>query len=319
MAEFKNKFSLSDSQLNTFSQCPRKWWFSRYGSWGGWEKNADPRTREVYRLKNLSGIYLWTGNRVHEALKKTITTWVETGVCPDEEIVVQEFLETLRREYRDSKNHPAGESFPKGFVKLIEHDDPDRAISDEKFKEVVDRAVASIRGFYKTSVYQKLAKLSPEERREAVLRKDDVLETVEIEIDGRKIPVYVTLDLAIKTNAGSLFIVDWKTGKPSQKHEDQLGLYVLFSSRKLGFSPEETAFAPIYLAYEPESSDYVVATTALVEDAERRLVVEGGKILSKVKDPENGVAEEENFEPIPKKGLFGCGGCEFRRVCPAAK
>ena len=39
--EFKNDFSWSFSRDNAFNTCKRKYYYSYYGSWGGWNKDAD--------------------------------------------------------------------------------------------------------------------------------------------------------------------------------------------------------------------------------------------------------------------------------------
>ena len=41
--EFKNQFSWSFSRHNSFETCKRKYYYSYYGCWGGWDKNADEK------------------------------------------------------------------------------------------------------------------------------------------------------------------------------------------------------------------------------------------------------------------------------------
>ena len=38
---FKNDFSWSFSRDSAFNTCKRKYYYSYYGSWGGWNKDAD--------------------------------------------------------------------------------------------------------------------------------------------------------------------------------------------------------------------------------------------------------------------------------------
>ena len=39
-AELKNEFSWSNSRDATFRECPRRYYFRYYGSWGGWSVSA---------------------------------------------------------------------------------------------------------------------------------------------------------------------------------------------------------------------------------------------------------------------------------------
>lgn len=315
MGALKNIFSLSNSQMDTFKECPKKYWFARYGSWNGWDETSPERTKEIYRLKNLSSIYLWTGDRVHKKIKEILTTWVDTGVMLPEETMVAEFLDTLRNEFKQSRAHPPGAPFRKGFLKLIEHDDPDRAVTDQKVKEVVDRAAKALRGFYKSDVLRLLGDLKPEERQAALLRKDDKLETANVVVDGRNVPVYVTLDVLVVFN-NWYFIVDWKTGKPEDKHEAQLGLYALFVTENLKGDPNRISYMPVYLAYTPEETAYMDTNAKHLRDARARVETVAREIFSRMENPDEGVALEEKFPPKPSK--FGCGWCEYARLCEAA-
>jgi len=60
-----NDFGWSASRDRTFQQCHRQYWFNYYGSWGGWEEDAEPRTRELWILKQLQSRYMWLGDLVH--------------------------------------------------------------------------------------------------------------------------------------------------------------------------------------------------------------------------------------------------------------
>ena len=66
----ENEFSWSISRARTFKDCPRKYWFHYYGSWGGWEPDADPEARELYQhlseVLSGQGLEVMTGNRVIE-------------------------------------------------------------------------------------------------------------------------------------------------------------------------------------------------------------------------------------------------------------
>ena len=72
MTDFKNKFSWSISQDRTFQTCKRKYYLNRYGSWGGWEKDADETTRKIYILKHQTTIPMLVGDVVHQTISKIL-------------------------------------------------------------------------------------------------------------------------------------------------------------------------------------------------------------------------------------------------------
>lgn len=313
MAQLKNTFSLSSSQIENFRSCPRKYWFSRYGSWEGWSPDADPRTRAIYRAKKLTNVYLWTGNRVHETIKTLLTTYSTTGELPGEDETLEKLREQLRADWRQSHDHPSEGPIAAETIRLIEHDDPEKAISDAKWRELTDRALASVSGFYRSKALAIILQHGPQN----LIRKDDVLETLTLSVEGREIPVYVTIDALIRTPEGYL-VLDWKTGKPkSDGHGDQLGLYALFVSEKYEAPPEAISFAPVYLAYEPQVLTPIGNDGPNTERVKSWLHESAQEILRRVADPDNGVADETFFEAIPSR--FGCGGCAFRRLCPCGE
>ena len=46
----RNEFSWSLSRDRVLRECARKYWFTHYGMWGGWQRRADPRTREFSEI-----------------------------------------------------------------------------------------------------------------------------------------------------------------------------------------------------------------------------------------------------------------------------
>ena len=72
MAELKNEFTWSASRHGSFAYCKRQYWWSYYGSWGGWERHAPAEAREAYMLKNLSSRWAWVGTAVHEQIERIL-------------------------------------------------------------------------------------------------------------------------------------------------------------------------------------------------------------------------------------------------------
>ena len=78
MAKLINEFSWSHSRRNAFEECMRKYYYSYYGSWNGWERDATDRQKELYLHNKLINRWMWLGKLVHESIK-TILALVHRG------------------------------------------------------------------------------------------------------------------------------------------------------------------------------------------------------------------------------------------------
>ena len=70
--ELQNTFSWSVSRDNLFRECLRKYYFSYYGYWGGWQQDAPERTRMIYILKQLKNRPIWIGQVVHSCIARSL-------------------------------------------------------------------------------------------------------------------------------------------------------------------------------------------------------------------------------------------------------
>ena len=139
MARLRNTFSWSASRDRLFRDCARAYWFSYYGSWGGWERGADPRTRRLYYLKNLTTLPMWIGSRVHDTVEGLIRA-LRNGRREDPGRAADEMVAAMRADYADSKRNRALEE-PKKAVRFAEHHygpEPPR----ERCRQVEPRAEA---------------------------------------------------------------------------------------------------------------------------------------------------------------------------------
>ena len=308
MASLVNSFSYSPSQWGQFETCHRQYWFSRYGSWGGWEKNCHPLTREIYRLKKLSNRYLWSGSRVHEAISGILKSF-QAGNPIDPELEKQKLLQRMRQDFRDSKSLPPGEIPPKGSYRFVEHDDQEMAIIDSAWKEIVEKSVVALENFFLSEPWEWIRSLGPD----CLLRTDEILESIPFQTDGVDFPVYLSIDLAINDPEG-LIILDWKTGKPSPKsHQPQLDLYAYYAVKKLDCPPDKVRTGAIYISSPERKVTLEYSSGKIMEETHARIETHTRTILSKIQDPFNGIANKDEFAPTP--GAYSCKSGFFRRVC----
>ena len=70
-----NEFSWSVSRHQLFTSCPKAYYYNHYGSWGGWEADANETTRKLYILKNIRPMVTWIGSIIHDLIKDTLTAY----------------------------------------------------------------------------------------------------------------------------------------------------------------------------------------------------------------------------------------------------
>ena len=103
MNQIRNEFSWSKSRNEIFKTCPRQYYFNYYAYWGGWEKNAQGRTRQIYILKNLKNRFMWAGEKVHDCIKHTLKN-LQRGISVlNSDEIVSVTLDKMRDEFRSSR------------------------------------------------------------------------------------------------------------------------------------------------------------------------------------------------------------------------
>ena len=102
MPDLKNEFSWSKSREDCFRRCPRQYFFTYYGSWGGWDKRAPERTRAIYIYKQLQSRQQWIGATVHNCLRWVLATLRNKGAVPQEETALGNMAKRLQLDFQDS-------------------------------------------------------------------------------------------------------------------------------------------------------------------------------------------------------------------------
>ncbi len=103
MTEIQNDFSWSKSRDEVFQICPRQYFFNYYGFWGGWDRDADERTREIYILKQLKNRYMWAGGKVHNCIKHTLKN-LQRGISVLElDDIVSLTINQILEDFRSSR------------------------------------------------------------------------------------------------------------------------------------------------------------------------------------------------------------------------
>ncbi len=289
------------SRAEKFRTCPRAYFFHYYGSWGGWERGAPDRVRQLWRLKKLTSRKAWAGSSVHDTIAWALEEASIRGSMPHLETAIGRMQKTMRKEFQESRS---GAWKVRRALGLREHayDEP---VDDEEWKDNWEHARRCLESFYESPVSSEILSVSPKQ-----WFPIDSLDS--FTLDG--VTIYVAPDFAFRDDDKHLRILDWKTGIPKEADRGQVQGYVLFAMDKWSARPEETLAELHYLgAAEVERIDVTPdALDAFKEEIKHSI----SKMLSRLADPTANLAREEDFEPTPSKHT--CNRCNFRGLCDAS-
>ncbi len=294
----KNEFSWSKSRHGKLEECPRQYYYQYYGSWGGWERDADPAVRELYVLKKLTTRPAWAGSCVHDAAKRVLTSLRDGGAPPVAEQVIDDTRGRMRAQFRESRDRVY--RVRKAFG-LLEHE-YDEPVSDEEWRanwELVERCLQAFLG----SRWLTLAAALPPERWLPI----DELGSFPFE--GTKI--FAAPDFAYRTADGGAVVVDWKTGQQRESDREQLLGYAMFARDTWGVPLERIECRVVYLPSANE--DEVRVGSEEVEAFAGRMRASIARMKALLDDPAQNLARIERF---PATGDDrACRRCPFRRPC----
>jgi CRISPR/Cas system-associated exonuclease Cas4 (RecB family) len=297
--ELRNEFSWSRSRDALFNECRRRYFYRYYGSWGGWRADADPLTREVYILKQLTGRQAWAGSVVHNCIQRSLEN-LHSGVEP---LPVDEILHITRQQMRQEwKRSRQGlyRDKPKSTA-LFEHE-YEVDLPDGEWKANADHVDACLRAFYASDLYRTFL----------ALPRGDWLEIEDLSsffLDGVK--VYVKLDAACRRD-GAVHIYDWKTGRRDEEdNKVQLTCYALYARDRWGVEPEELRIGEFSLARNrlqefrvdhndlQRVRDYILGS---IRDMQALLAAGDTNVV------------EADACPLTEE-LWRCKNCNFKRLC----
>ncbi len=306
MPDLSNEFSWSKSRHEKFAECRRAYFFTYYGSWGGWEAAAGSATRELYVLKKLSSRWQWAGSIVHGALKQVLSRAKVTGEVPPLEKVLERTRARARAEWAGSREKSYWREASR-IVGLVEHEYGE-AVADADWKRLYEQVVdGSIRAFYGSEVLDEIRRTP----REDWLTVDELDSWV---FEGTKI--WVAVDFALKDEDGRVHLLDWKTGKERGVDHTQVGIYALYAREKWGMPPDGVVGGLVYLVANGSPGGErvsVAADPAALEacKASMRASIRDMKVA--LADPGRNLAREEAFPRIDDGNA--CRRCPFRRPC----
>lgn len=294
----KNEFSWSKSRHAKLEECPRQYYYQYYGSWGGWEWDADPAVRELYILKKLTTRPAWAGSTVHDAVKQVLTVLRDGGLPPDLPRVIDATHRRMQAQFRESRDRLY--RVRKAFG-LVEHE-YEEPVSDQDWKDNWEAVKACLEAFF-GSRWLTLAASLPRERWLPI----DELGSFRFE--GTKI--FAAPDFAYRTADGGAVVVDWKTGQQRESDREQLLGYAMFARDTWDVPLEKLECRVVYLPSAAEDEVRVDAPEVEAFSARMRTSIERMKSL--LDDPAENTARLDRFPATGDERA--CRRCPFRRPC----
>ena len=301
MSTFKNEFSWSISRDRIFQTCPRQYYFNYYGYWGGWENDASKRTRQIYILKNLKNRHMWTGEKVHDCIRQTLTN-LQRGISVlDVDQIVDITLNQMREEFRSSREKRYM-THPKTCA-LFEHE-YEMQVSNDEWKRVADSMELCLRNFYGSETFVMLKELP----QQMWLEVEDFSS---FNLNNTKI--WAVLDCSFQTEDGGVTIIDWKTGRSvSEDVSMQLACYAMYAMEKWSVDPEKVKLIE-YNLLANQGVEFTVGAS-VIENTKTYITGSVADMQSLLVDvSENLPKEESAFLKMLDEGTRA--NCNFRKVC----
>ncbi len=284
----RSEFSWSLSRHDTFASCKRRYFYAYYAS------REDP---EVYRLKKLSALPMWAGSVVHDAIERLLKTRSRFPSATEQEVIVRAAVHSqMLSDWRDSEQGSLR-------FRLFEHEYAVPVQHEDK-KIAVTIVMRSLRNLFRSATLREAFDAGPE-------RWLSVEELVSFHVGG--VPVFLRMDLAFRTPAGQVVIVDWKTGRKQGRFaEMQVAGYALYA-RQQGWV-RETDELRTELAYLVLPR-YVrrAVQPATLQSARRFVEHSAAAMKALLRDPLANVAHIDDFPMIDRPQM--CRRCNFRRLC----
>lgn len=299
MTEFKNEFSWSKSRDGLFRECKRRYYFEKYGFWGGWRYDAPENVKELYMLRNIKPRYIWIGQVVHDIIKNVLSRYksgnkVDLGYA----------LSILRKRLQEDFSFSNTKSYKKDPKRggLFEHE-YDMLVSKDDWDELFKRAEDCIINFYNSDTFRHIKSIGPE-------NWTFLEDFLSFDFEGTKI--YLKIDFAVKHDDG-IILYDWKTGKDREdKNIDmQLACYALFVMQQWELSPEKIMTKLFNVAIDKE--DTFPITQDIINNTKEYIRNSIQEMKSVLKDKENNIADIKDFPKTTDE--YKCRTCSFKRVC----
>lgn len=314
MARLENELAWSFSRDERMRRCARKYYYQHYAAWGGWEREATPLQRELYRLTKLEQRATWQGAVIHRVIARALDEARRGRPAREPADVVEEALGWMRQDFADSRDDVARRAGNfKAHVRFLEHErphDPSSPGWKRAWKESAELVERCIRQFFASEHWRLLSQL-PEADWIEIEDWTGRGGPSSFELEG--VRVFAKIDCAFRMDGRSV-IVDWKTGRSARDDAPrQLAVYALYMRARHGIEPADLVAREVNVA-QGSVHEHDVSPEAL----ERFMALYRASIARMracLADPVANVPKPESEFPFTED-VRECQRCRFRSVCP---
>lgn len=301
MAELQNELVWSHSRAKLHAACRRAYWYTYYGSWGGWSAAAPAEARQAYLEKKLTTRAQWIGTVVHRMAEMGLELGRARG-GDDVEGAVTHVRAVARGDIAGSASG-AWRERPAKRVGFAEHYYAE-PVGEAEWDAAVAEIERQVRALHANRLYRRLLDVPERIREVEELRRFPVGD----------VDVYVALDVLVDDGRGGLVIIDWKTG---EAHDDatiaaQLGVYGLYVTEVLAADPDRITALHVNTRHGTETRHPV--GPAEIAAARAEIAATTAAMRAGLVDVAGNVARVEDHPALPE-GAPRCGHCNFRRIC----
>lgn len=301
MTGFKNEFSWSKSREEMFRKCARQYYYHYYGSWGGWQRDSEAKTRNIYVLKKLTNQHLWIGAKVHGAIGSLLQDLKNEKPLMPEDQVVERILEEMREDFKNSRSRNYWEN-PQACG-LFEHE-YQQELPSEAWKKIAGQVETCIRHFFQSTVFEEIQK-PPKAHWLAIEQVSHFF--------LNEIKVYVAIDFALREDE-KVIIYDWKSGSSVDKtdHDLQMACYGWYAWQQWNIDPKKIELVEVNLTDMKIIKHRVEGVN--LEKIQKRIFNSIQDMQFLLEDIANNNASEERFGLTEQERY--CNFCNFKKLCP---
>ncbi|MDP5274701.1 PD-(D/E)XK nuclease family protein [Chengkuizengella axinellae] len=295
------EWSWSQSRDQIFKDCQRKYYYHYYGSHNGWLRDASEDQRTMYRLKQITNLYMILGDGIHLMAEASLKQWQLEKSLPDQKEITEDVRFHLNQAYKDSQDIMRWKVAPKKLKMLHELYYGDE-LPPKRVAQIKERLNLCITHYFESETVQDMMNCD-----EIEIKEIEELNTFFIQ-DQK---IYVKLDLLYKKQ-DKWIIADWKTGNESEQNDNQLLLYALFLHDKYNVPFEQMEIRLEYLLSGQSK------TISIDEDELNQLKVDIVESMDQMKQLLEDAAINKpkpmsSFPTNPSK--LNCWGCNYRECC----
>lgn len=284
--EFTDILGWSHSRYATFSKCKRQYYFQYYAKY-----DLD-NVVKIAVLKKLTSIPLEIGNVSHKLIRTLLTRLQKTADVIDRE----RFFEYAERRGK--------EIFRPQIFQEVYYKDKNRVDFET---EIYPYVKAAMENLLDSDRLQWLFE-------EALVEKDDWLIEPEgygeCRIDNMK--AYCKVDFLFPIG-DEIFVIDWKTGKESGAHLEQLKGYAAWVH--FHYEKDWSVIRPVVAYLLPEYEEKSVQINEFdIEDFTLKIRRETDAMYEYLQEPELNIPKDKESFPKTKNEKL-CKYCNFRELC----